>query len=480
MFGTCGIRKIYSSYDKSEKTFTPSMAVRLGLALGTFLDMQGKREVIIGRDVRTTSKAIEYALVSGLMSSGCKVFTIGMVTTPTLCMSIDFLRADLGVMITASHNPPQYIGVKLFGPGGLGLSPEEEQSIEKIYQDRSFMSKAWYEQGSVSEVQRINETHVKKILKKTKFKATRNIKVLVDPGNGSGSHIGPMLLNRMGLKYITLNSQPDGTFPGRYSEPSEKNLKYLRHFVATSHEIDLGIAFDGDADRVVFVDETGLIIEPIRVLTFLAREYVKDKYPDPTKRINLSVATPVNSSGVIEHVLEPLGVKVYRTKVGDINVSLTMNEHHGFMGGENCGVYIQPEFSGHNGPDTLMAIVLLLKYLGKYDVKISELLEEIPEFSYSKGELHLKHDQIFSLENYKNIRDELIPLLENSGFSSFQETYVDGLHIRFNSGWILIRKSGTTPIMRLTVEGHNDAVASKIQEIGEKVIKKLIDIVDSD
>ncbi|MHA1703442.1 MAG: phosphoglucosamine mutase, partial [Promethearchaeota archaeon] len=470
MFGTCGIRKIYSSYDKSEKTFTPSMAVRLGLALGTFMSEKKKRKIIIGRDVRTTSKAIEYALVSGLMSSGCKVFTIGMVTTPTLCMSIDYLHANVGVMITASHNPPQYIGVKLFGTGGLGFSPEEEQTIEEIYQNRAFMSKPWYEQGTVSEVQRINETHVNKILRQTEYEYTRDIKVLVDPGNGSGSNIGPMLINRMGLKYITLNSQPDGTFPGRFSEPSEKNLKDLMHFVSLTQDIDLGIAFDGDADRVVFVDEKGQIIEPIRVLTFLAREYVKDKYPDPTKRVNLSVATPVNSSGVIEHVLEPMGVKVYRTKVGDINVSLAINEHNGFMGGENCGVYIQPEYSGHNGPDTLMAIALLLKFLGRYDVKISELLQEIPKFSYSKGELHLKHDQLFVLADYQKIREALMPELEKHGYSGFQETYVDGLHIRFNEGWVLVRKSGTTPIMRLTVEGHDDAIAKKVQEIGEKVI----------
>ncbi|MHA1766835.1 MAG: phosphoglucosamine mutase, partial [Promethearchaeota archaeon] len=116
MFGTCGIRKIYSSYDKSEKTFTPSIALRLGLALGTVLKSKNKK-VVIGRDVRTTSYAIQLAITSGLMSSGCKVFTIGVVSTPTLCMSIDYLNADCGVMITASHNPPEYIGIKLFNKG---------------------------------------------------------------------------------------------------------------------------------------------------------------------------------------------------------------------------------------------------------------------------------------------------------------------------------------------------------------------------
>ncbi len=478
MFGTCGIRKIYSSYDKSEMTFTPSMALRLGIALGTF--MNGKsQKVVIGRDVRTTSKAIEYAIVSGLMSSGCNVLTVGMVTTPTLCMSIDYLHVDIGVMITASHNPPQYIGVKLFGPAGLGLSPEEEQEIEKIYQERLFISKAWNQQGSVAEVQRIDEVHVNRILKLTHFKCERDIKIIMDPGNGSGSYIGPMLLNRMGLKYITLNSQQDGTFPGRFSEPSKKNLKDLIHFVSISKDVDIGIAFDGDADRVVFVDEKGNIIEPIRILTFLAREYVKENCVNNDKKNSLSVVTPVNSSGVIEHVLEPMGVRVHRTKVGDINVSHAMNKFNGFMGGENCGVYIQPEFSGHNGPDTLMAIVLLIKYFMKYNVKISELIKDIPEFPYSKHELHLKEDRLFSLKDYNEILMQLVPELEKAGFSNFQETFVDGLHVRFDQGWILIRKSGTTPIMRLTVEGHNQEITENIQIIGEKIIKQLIGIIEN-
>ena len=141
MFGTCGIRKIYSSYDRSEKTFTPSMALRLGLALGTYLQAHGQKKVVIGRDFRTTGLPVQLALTSGLMSSGCQVFTIGEITTPTLCMAIDYLNSSCGVMITASHNPPEYQGIKIFGKKGLGYSPEQEQEIEIIYQKRAFISK---------------------------------------------------------------------------------------------------------------------------------------------------------------------------------------------------------------------------------------------------------------------------------------------------------------------------------------------------
>ncbi|QEE16470.1 phosphoglucosamine mutase [Promethearchaeum syntrophicum] len=479
MFGTCGIRKIYSSYDKSERTFTPSIALRLGLALGTVLGKDKNKTVVIGRDVRKPSLAIQLALTSGLMSSGCKVFTINVVSTPTLCMSIDYLNADCGVMITASHNPPEYIGIKLFNKGGLGFSPEQEQEVEKIYQNRAFNSKAWNEQGSVAEVQRINNTHIRKILRLTKYEnhAIRNRKYIIDPGNGSASIIGPMLINNMGLRYITLNSQPDGTFPGRLSEPSKKNLFDLCKFIKLSNDVDVGIAFDGDADRVVFVNENGVIVEPIRVLTFLAREYIQKNFPDKTSRKNLSVVTPVNSSGVIEHILEPMGVQVHRTKVGDINVSIAMQKFGSFLGGENCGVYIWPEFAGHQGPDTLMAIAILLQFLGKYEKSFSELFEDIPIFPYIQRELHLVHDRIFGDEDYRKFAELIIPELEKAGYHNFRKNLIDGLHIRFDEGWVLVRKSGTTPIMRLTGESKtNLSETEKIIKIAQEVISSLIEI----
>ena len=476
MFGTCGIGKIYSSYDRSEKTFTPSMALRLGLALGTYLQSQNQRKVVIGRDVRTTALPVQLALTSGLISSGCQVFTVGEITTPTLCMAIDYLNSTCGVMITASHNPPQYQGIKIFGQRGLGYSPEQEQEIETIYQKRDFIPKQWNEQGTVSEVQRINDIHVRKVLELTNYQNhLRKFNVIMDPGNGSASVIGPMLIGQMGLRYITLNSQPDGRFPGRFSEPSAKNLHDLCSIVSQTEDLELGIAFDGDADRVVFINEHGELIESIRLLTFLAREYIDETYPDPETRPKLSVVTPVNSSGVIEHILEPMGVQVHRTKVGDINVSHAMQEHNSFLGGENCGVYIWPKYSGHLGPDTLMGIAVLLKFIGKYDKPISELLQDIPKFAYIQTECHLKEDRAFSSEDYHHIHSQVIPALEEAGYHNFHETFVDGLHILFDEGWLLVRKSGTTPIMRVTAESKKDlAETAKIRDIGVNIIEKIV------
>ncbi|WP_457558223.1 phosphoglucosamine mutase [Candidatus Harpocratesius sp.] len=473
MFGTCGIRKKFSTYDKSEQTFTPNMALRLGEAIGTAIN-SGK--VVIGRDIRTAALAIEYAIISGLVSTGCKVYTIGMVTTPTLAMSIDFLDADCGVMITASHNPPEYIGVKLWNKGGLGFSPEQEAEIETIYNKRAFVRKEYNELGVVTQIFGINDRHIEHIMKRIQYHCKDDhFTVIVDPGNGSASEIGPKLLSALGLDFITLNSQPDGTFPGRLSEPSPKNLEDLRLFIQHSPKIQMGIAFDGDADRVVFLDENGNVVEPIRILTFLAKEYINSKYPNLSSRPPLSVVTPVNSSGVIEAVLEPLGVNVYRTKVGDINVSQAMLKYNAFLGGENCGVYIWPEKTDHKAPDSLATIAILLKYLSHYKCKFSELFVDIPEFPYLKKNVELEKDLHFRSQDYLTIAKKLEKNLEQAGYSNFKRTLVDGVHLRFESGWILIRKSGTTPILRITAESQTTMnETEKLVQIGIDTVNSLI------
>ncbi|MHA1520878.1 MAG: phosphoglucosamine mutase [Promethearchaeota archaeon] len=479
MFGTCGIRKKFSTYDKSEKNFTPNMALRLGEAIGTAI---GSGSVVIGRDTRTAAVAIEYAITSGLVSTGCKVYTIGMVTTPTLAMSIDYLEADCGVMITASHNPPEYIGVKLWNKEGLGYSSDQEVEIENIYQNRAFLHKKWNELGSVIQIHGINEVHINHIMKNIDYRCEdRSFNLIVDPGNGSASEIGPKLLSRLGLEFITLNSQPDGTFPGRMSEPSSKNLKDLRVFIQHSEKIKMGIAFDGDADRVVFLDEEGNVVEPIRILTFLAKEYINSTYPDPSKRPPLAIVTPVNSSGVIEHVLEPMGVKVFRTKVGDINVSQAMLKHDAVMGGENCGVYIWPKFTKHKAPDSLAAIVIMLKYIAKYKYCFKDALIEIPEFPYIKKGYELEQDMNLSEQDYLTIAEKLEEKLKTNGYENLRRTLVDGVHIRFDGGWILVRKSGTTPIIRITAETQSsNGDTEKVIALGKEVIQSLISIKDEE
>ena len=203
-----------------------------------------------------------------------------------------------------------------------------------------FKEITWKDIGSVTEIRDINKMHISWVFDKLGIdesetepkEEVRNISVIVDPGNGSSCEIAPMLLNKLGCKFITLNSQPDGSFPGRLSEPNSKNLKMLSTFVSASEDVELGIALDGDADRVVFIDGNGKLIEPIRFLTFIAQEYLKIYPPKNFEKPRLF--TPINSSKVIETVLEKQDVKVYRTAVGDVNVALELARNGGFLGGE--------------------------------------------------------------------------------------------------------------------------------------------------
>jgi phosphoglucosamine mutase len=471
MFGTTGIRKKFSTYDKSEGTFTPSIALRLGLALGTAVK---SGTVVVGRDIRTTAIPIELALTSGLVSTGCQVLSIGMVTTPTLAMSIDYLEAQCGVMITASHNPPEYIGIKLWNKKGLGFNSEQEKEIEEIYDKRAFVSKSWDKLGSVTEIHDINAVHVKEVLKHINLnEIKRKFQVIIDPGNGSSCEIAPLLLNKLGFKYLTLNSQPDGTFPGRLSEPNSKNLQDLSGIVSFSKDVELGIALDGDADRVVFVDGYGKFIEPIRILTFLAREYIRERYPNPKSK--LKIITPINSSRVIEHILEPMGVEVIRTQIGDIKVSIEMQKTDAILGGENAGTYIWKEF--HMGPDPLLTMSMLLKYLSHYDKQFKDVILEIPEFPFIQNQYKLSKEKKFSLEDYMRISEKLIPALKEAGYTNIKENFIDGIYIGFDEGWILVRKSGTTPIVRISAESNTDFEATeKIQAIGNKILKETIPV----
>jgi len=469
LFGTTGIRKEFCTYDKEEKYFSPSIALRLGLAIGTFIK---SGTVVVGRDIRTTAIPIELALTSGLVSTGCHVLSIGMVTTPTLAMSAERLNADAGIMITASHNPPEYIGLKLWNRNGLGFTPEQEQKIEELYYARNFLHKPWNEIGSVTNIQDINTMHIEEVLKRVIIQPNfRHFSIILDPGNGSSCYIAPMLLNKLGFKYITLNSQPDGTFPGRLSEPSSKNLQDLRDFVSFSKNCELGIALDGDADRVIFINGNGKEIEAVRILTFLAREYLKEHPEIPKEK--RKVVTPINSSGVIEYVLKPLGVEVIRCQVGDIKVSMEMERSGAFLGGESSGTYIWPFF--HMGPDSLMTITLLLKYVSQYEKNFQELIEEIPEFPFYQEEFELTPDRIFEKKDYEEIRDKVVSEFQNAGFHNIETNMLDGLRINFDEGWVLIRKSGTTPIMRINAESIKNMDATKtICELAEKAIREKI------
>ena len=291
IFGTSGIRRVFSNYDNSDVMLTPQMALEVGLAVGTYL--KGKGTVVIAKDIRTSALPIEYAFISGLVSTGCSAKTLGIVSTPTLAMSLKYLNADCGVVITASHNTPEYIGLKFWNPSGMGYITKQEQEIEKIYNEKAFLNIEWDEIGTVSHVNDINDIHIADITRRIKFDGS-NLNVIVDPGNGASCDIVPKLLSEYNVKIMTINAQMDGKFPGRHSEPNKENLVQISKFLKSSEKDDIGIALDGDADRVVFLDEDGEIVDPIRLLALMALDYLK-RYRDEIPKDKMKVTTPMQT-----------------------------------------------------------------------------------------------------------------------------------------------------------------------------------------
>ena len=467
IFGTSGIRRVFQNYSESDLLFTPQMALDVGLALGSLLKGTGK--VVIGKDIRTSALPVEYALISGIVSAGCNVWTLGIVTTPTLAMSLRYLSADAGVMITASHNTPEYIGLKMWNPSGIGFSPEQEEEISRIYDQKDFPRIDWDQVGKLTQVNDINDKHISDITNHIMFDGSK-LNVIVDPGNGSGCEIVPKLLSKYDINIMTINAQMDGKFPGRHSEPSEKNLIQISKFLKISPQEDIGIALDGDADRVIFLDETGEIVDPVRLLALMAKYYIIEN-KDKLSKNDLKLSTPVNSSSLVENVLEPLGCEIIRTEVGDIKVALAL-EDGGFLGGETSGTYIWPKF--HFGPDSIVTIAIVLQMIVRTGKSLKELLKEIPQYPYYRKQLKLKNDIPFTEQINQKIIDEMKESFDSIGKKIRNINKMDGVRFDYDDGWILIRRSGTSPYLRISGESSIDINSSiEMNKIAEQKMQKL-------
>jgi phosphoglucosamine mutase len=448
IFGTSGIRKVFQNYSESDLMFTPHMALDVGLALGTYL--KGNSTVVIGKDIRMSALPIEYSLISGIICTGCNVKTLGIVTTPTLAASLRFLDAEAGVMITASHNTPEYIGLKLWNTSGIGFSPEQEIEISRIYDEKDFLHIEYDQIGKVTQINDINDIHISEIINRIKFDGTK-LNIIVDPGNGSGCDIVPKLLTTYNINLMTINAQMDGRFPGRHSEPNEENLIKISKFLKISTKQDLGIALDGDADRVIFLDENGDIVDPIRLLALMASYYIRENEITKQER---KVVTPINSSSLLDNVLKPLDCEIIRTEVGDIKVALALQQYGGFLGGETSGTYIWPNF--HYGPDSMFTIAYVLKIINKTGKGLKELLKEIPQYPYYATKYKLKKDIPFTEEIQKDILNKTRDLLEGIGKKVKNVNQMDGCRFDYQDGWILIRRSGTSPYLRISGESTID------------------------
>ncbi len=448
LFGSSGVRGLINV------DLTPALACKVGLAVA----MHSKaRKAIVARDTRVTGSMLEDALVSGLLAVDVDVSLAGVVPTPALAYLTKALKADVGFMITASHNPPQYNGIKIFNSESLSFTDESQNAVEKIITENIFALTDWREIGEACSLVDIIHLYIEMIKKDVMLR--KQWRVVVDPGCGVTFDVGPAVLKATGCSVTALNAQPDGFFPARCSEPTAQSLKKLAQ-VVKGLGADVGIAFDGDGDRVAFIDDRGSFVDFDRSLAAYAA-YALKRVNDGT------VVTNVEASMCVEKLAEAYGGEVIRTKVGDIYISEAIKRSNAVFGGEPCGAWVHPRF--HYCPDGPLSAVLLLKALEEESKSLREFVAEVPEYVTLRENIACKNNLKHKVAT--SIKQDLISAFpEYTGLST-----VDGVRLALKSGWLLIRASGTEPLIRLTVEGESLKAAKDIMRKGTAIVKKHIE-----
>lgn len=446
LFGSSGVRGLVNV------DLTPVLVAKIGLAVSTFSKAE---KILVGRDTRVSGLMVENALVSGLLAGGVKVNCLGIVPTPVLAYLTRQLEADAGVMITASHNPSQYNGIKIFNGEGVAYNEESQNEIESIVENERFELADW---RNIGEASFIDESYLYTEMIRKNVKLTRKWHVIVDSGCGATCHIAPASLESLGCKITAINAQPDGFFPGRSPEPNSESLKPLARIVRDLGG-DIGVAYDGDGDRVAFVHKNGCFVDFDRVLAAYAAHIVN-------RHSSKVVVTNVEASMCVEKMVEAHGGKVVRTRVGDVYVAEEMKRCDAVFGGEPCGAWIHPQF--HFCPDGILSSVLLLKALEDEGKKLSEFVSEVPQYQTVRENIACKNE----------VKHKVVEKVEGGLRSVFpscgQVSMVDGVRLSLEDGWILVRASGTEPFIRLTVEGESLKAAEVIMEKGVMLVRGFV------
>lgn len=438
LFGTNGVRFVPGV------THDLDFVINLGEAMGTYF---GDGEILVGQDGRLSSPALSNAVISGLMSSGADVAETGLVPTPALQYCVKTMGFKGGVMVTASHNPPQYNGLKVSGPDGVEIPRLDEQRIEKIYFERSQNRADWKSIGVSRQEPSVVKNYLAGVMKKVNSKAIRDRKftVVMDLGNGAQSVAAPYLVESLGCKLVTLNSVVDGSFPGRGPEPTPTTLGDLS-MVVKAMGADLGAAYDGDGDRSMFCDESGRVLWGDQSGSFIA-DYVLERHPGAT------IVTSVASSQAIDTVTKKRKAKVVRTKVGSVEIARTMIERNAVFGfEENGGCMYQPHIPVRDG---CMTTALLLECLAARGMSFSKALAfTVPRFYQAKTKMEAAKKKV----------DAVMKAAEKQAKGEVDR--LDGLKIWTDErSWVLIRPSGTEPIIRIFAE-------SDTQEKADSLVKK--------
>jgi phosphoglucosamine mutase len=434
--------------------FTPEFVMNLGLALANLT--HGDR-IALGFDTRLTSSLMSCLLSTGMLSGGAEVKNFGLIPTPVLAFLTSNTNCRAGAMITASHNPSEYNGVKLFDGNGMAFSHALEKKVEDLMTFNNLHrveSKSIQNLNSISCVDRYIEMVKESLILKQKWR------VVVDPGCGAAYSLGPRLFRELGCKILTINAQPDGFFPGRPPEPTLESLNLLSRMVIETGA-NAGIAYDGDADRMALVDEKGTFISMDQLIAAYGAELLSQK----NKK---KIVVPIDASMCIEESIEAVGGKVIRTAVGDVNVAESVVKDSAAFGAEASGAWISPDYSFC--PDGILSSLLVISVVSSQ--KVNPTLSKFVNLANRYQILRTKINCSKNLHSavMEKLQLEIINLMPEK--SDIQT--IDGVRVASKQEWILVRPSGTEPVLRVTVEAKSKRKAESLMKEVMKIIENIV------
>ncbi len=436
LFGTNGVRGI------ANDELTAEMALDLGRVIATM--REGR--IAVASDARISSAMLKCAVLAGIMSAGSDAVDVGIAPTPSLQYYVKETECTAGVIVTASHNPREYNGIKFVQENGVEFYREMDEESERIFKSKDFKLASWENVGDLLKDD-CNGMYVDAIVESVDIDG--KYRVAVDCGNGAGSLTSPYILKKLDCDVYSINCHLDGRFPTRNPEPVEEALDLLKKAVV-DFKADIGVAHDGDADRAVFIDERGEFVSEDVMLAVMAKHYVE-------KNGGGIVVTPVSSSKCVEDAVKEAGGEVIYTPVGSPIVAKVMIERNAVFGGEGNGGLIFPEHLVAR--DGGMSIAKVLELMDESGKKLSELAAEVPRYYMVKGKVECREKR---------------KLLEGLKVEFPEANHVDGARIDFEDGWVLIRPSGTEPIARVYAEGRSEERAKELYEMGIRAIKKIL------
>ena len=444
---------IFREYDIRgivDKDLTPGVVRTLGQALGTYFRGQGKRRTAVGRDCRVSSPSYSQALIAGLRAAGCDVLDLGTIPTPLLYFAIYYKDYEAGVMITGSHNPPEYNGFKMMS-GHDTLYGETIQEIYRLIRDDKLLADR---EGTVSDYALIPEYSDYVV---AGIKPARKLKVVIDAGNGTGGVVAVPIFQRLGADVVELFCDMDGRFPNHHPDPTLPEAMETLIRTVRSEKADIGIAYDGDADRIGVVDDEGHLIWGDQLLIFFARDILK---ANPGR----AIISEVKATKVLYDEIARLGGKPIMYRTGHSLIKKKIKEENALLAGEMSGhIFFADRWFGFD--DAIYSSARLYELLAGTDVKLSAMLAGLPR-TFSTPEIRIYASEEVKFKIVDDVRAELA--------QKYPVIDIDGVRAIMPNGWGLVRASNTQAVLVLRFEAETEADLAAIQKEVKGAVERAI------